>query len=282
MCTGLYLVYSSPIYMFSIIVHIVKVKVSSRFCSPPHVMLNADYIDALNRMAELDFFTEYNREYHDVEIDDDPYFGINVNSKFYDLDNLAATEFVKSTPLYISLNIQSLQSKFHELCSLLSEFAEKNIEIDVIALQEVWDIQYPELLSIPGYKPLICKTRRGMRGGGVGFYVKDYLNVNILEELSLFENKILEALTIKISYPDRKSVIVSSVYRSNGSLPNVTPSQQMDRFLDMFSELLTLTQNAKIDAYICMDSNIDLLNLSSADALKFFEFNFRKGLLTIN
>jgi hypothetical protein len=35
MCTGLDLVYSTPIYMFSIIVHIVKVKVSSRFCSPP-------------------------------------------------------------------------------------------------------------------------------------------------------------------------------------------------------------------------------------------------------
>jgi len=242
-------------------------------------MLNADHIDALNRKAELDFFTEYNREYHDVEVDDNPYFGINVNSKYYDIENLAATEFVKATPLYISINIQSLQSKFNDLCSLISEFAEKNIDIDVIALQEVWDIRYPELFSIPGYKPLICKTRRGMRGGGVGFYVKDYLNAHILDELSLFENKILESLTIKITYPDNKSVIVTSVYRSNGSLPNVTPSQQMNSFLDMFSELLTLIQNVKIDAYICMDSNIDLLKLSQQTPTNFLNLILEKGFL---
>ncbi len=45
---------------------------------------------------------------------------------------------------------------------------------------------YPELFSLPGYKPLIFKSRQGMRGGGVGFYVKEHLNVQILEELSLF------------------------------------------------------------------------------------------------
>jgi hypothetical protein len=66
-----------------------------------------------------------------------------------------------------------------------------------------------------------------MRGGGVGFFVKEYLNVQILEEMSLFENKIMESLTIKISYPDNRKVILSSVYRSNGIIHNVTPSQQM-------------------------------------------------------
>jgi hypothetical protein len=151
-------------------------------------MLNANCIEALNDMAELDFFTEYNREYHDVEIDDDPYFGINVSSKFYDLNSLASAEFVKNVPLIISLNIQSLQSKFEQLSLEIAELSEKNIVIDVIALQEVWDIWYPELFCIPGFKPLICKVRQGMRGGGVGFYVKEYLDVEILDNLSLFEN----------------------------------------------------------------------------------------------
>ena len=100
-----------------------------------------------------------------------------------------------------------------------------------------------------------------MRGGGVGFYVKEYLDVEILENLSLFENKIFEALTLKITYPDKKVVTISSVYRSNGTLPNVTPTQQMDRFLDKFAELLTRLQSTYPDAYVCMDSNIDLLKL---------------------
>ncbi len=49
-----------------------------------------------------------------------------------------------------------------------------------------------------------------MRGGGVGFYIKDYLNASVIEELSPFENKIIEALTIKPSYPDNKHVPFSS------------------------------------------------------------------------
>jgi hypothetical protein len=62
-------------------------------------VLNPECIDALNSLADLDFFTEYNREYVDLEVDDDPFFGINVSSKFYDSTSLAASEFIKNTPL---------------------------------------------------------------------------------------------------------------------------------------------------------------------------------------
>jgi hypothetical protein len=123
---------------------------------PPPVMLNPECIDVLNSRADLDFFTEYNKEYLDHEVDDDPFFGINVSSQFYDIATLSATEFIKNMPLYISLNIQSLQSKFEQFVNEISEFSEKNICIDVIALQEMWNIRYPELFSLPGYKPLIC------------------------------------------------------------------------------------------------------------------------------
>jgi exonuclease III len=232
----------------------------------------------LNSRAELDFFTEYNREYVDQEVDDDPFYGINVSSIFYDSTSLSAAEFIKNTPLYISLNIQSLQSKFEQLSNEILELSGKNICIDVIALQEVWDVRYPELLSIPGYKPLICKTRQGMRGGGVGFYVKEYLNVQVLEEMSIFENKIIEALTIKISYPDNRKVLISSVYRSNGIIPNVSPSQQMDRFLDKFTNLLSLVKESKVEAYICMDSNIDLLKLHIPSHANFLNLIFEKKL----
>jgi exonuclease III len=181
--------------------------------------------------------------------------------------------------MYISLNIQSLQSKFKQLCNEILELEEKNVCIDVIALQEVWDARYPELFLIPGYKPLICKTRHGMRGGGVGFFVKEYLNMQILEEKSLFENKIMESLTIKISYPDNRKVILSSVYRSNGIIHNVTPFQQMDRFLDKFSNLLSLVKESKVEAYICMDSNIDLLKLHIPTHANFLNLIFKKSFL---
>jgi hypothetical protein len=135
------------------------------------------------------------------------------------------------------------------------------------------------LFSIPGYKPLICKKRRGMRGGGVGFFVKDHLNVQILDEISPFENKIIEAITIKVSYPDKKPVILTSLYRSNGIIPNVTPSQQMERFMNKLAELLTQIQNTKIEAFVFMDSNIDLLKLNEPNSANFLNLILEKSFL---
>jgi hypothetical protein len=37
---------------------------------------------------------------------------------------------------------------------------------------------------------------------------KDRLNAQVIDELSPFENKIIEALTFKVSYPDKKCIIV--------------------------------------------------------------------------
>jgi len=151
---------------------------------------NPNYLDVLNHNENLDFFTGYNRIYHDTVLDDNPYYGMQISSKFYDIESLASAEFIRNRPIFLSINIQSLQSKFEQLRSELDECASKNISIDVIALQEIWDVSHPELFVIPGYKPLICKKRRGMRGGGVGFFVKDHLSVQILEENSPFENKL--------------------------------------------------------------------------------------------
>jgi hypothetical protein len=118
-----------------------------------------------------------------------------------------------------------------------------------------------------------------MRGGGVGFFVKNHLTVQILDEISPFENKIIEAITIKVSYPDKKPVILTSLYRSNGSLPNVTPSQQMERFTVKFAELLSEIKNTKIEAYVFMDSNIDLLKLNEPNSSNFLNLILEKSFL---
>jgi hypothetical protein len=161
----------------------------------------------------------------------------------------------------------------------MCEFSSKNIQVEAIALQEVWDVRYTELFPLPGFKPLLCKKRRDMRGGGVGFYIKEHLNAEILEELSPFENKIIEALTIKLTYPDKKSILLTSVYRSNGPLHNVTASQQMERFLRKFSELLALIQSKRMEAYVFIDSNIDLLKLDQQNSSNYLNLIIEKSFL---
>jgi len=124
---------------------------------------------------------------------------------------LHSEPFLVNNSIFISINIQSLYSKFDQLSQEISELESKGVKIDVIALQEIWDVRYPENLLLTGFKPLIFKKRHGMRGGGVGFYIRNHLNAQVIDELSPFENKIIEALTIKMSYPDNKHVLLSSV-----------------------------------------------------------------------
>jgi exonuclease III len=68
--------------------------------------------------------------------------------------------------LYLSLNIQSLNSKFDEFQQFITELQQKNVNIDVIALQETWEILYPDQLILPGFQKIVYKNRKGMRGGG--------------------------------------------------------------------------------------------------------------------
>jgi len=140
---------------------------------PPHPPPNSPpagnnrNLNALNSRQDLDFMYAFNRDYVDEDLNDSPYFGININSKFFDLPSMES--LTSNSPIFISLNVQSLQSKYEDLKSTVLELIDKKIQIDAIALQETWDVKYPELLPIPGFKTVIIKKRRGMRGGGLDF-----------------------------------------------------------------------------------------------------------------
>jgi hypothetical protein len=84
--------------------------------------------------------------------------------KYHTINSLAS--LIKS-PFYLSINIQSLLSKHKQIIEFINELYVANIS-DVLAVQEVWDIRYPELVNIPGFQPIVYKSRRTMRGGGVG------------------------------------------------------------------------------------------------------------------
>ncbi len=56
----------------------------------------------------------------------------------------------------------------------------------------------------------------------MGFYVKNGLSYKIVNELSPFEEKIFETLTIQLSYQGKQPTLLTCGYRSNGIIPNVT------------------------------------------------------------
>jgi hypothetical protein len=119
-----------------------------------------------------------------------------------------------------------------------------------------------------------------MRGGGIGFYVRNGLNAKIIDNLSPFEQKIFEALTIQITYPD-KSILLTSAYRSNGPIVNTTPAQQLDRFQLSFEELLYNLNRSRLPSYVFIDSNIDLLNMQSEESAQYLNSIFSHGFLQL-
>ncbi len=113
----------------------------------------------------------------------------------------------------------------------------------------------------------------------MGFYVRNGLHLEIVENLSPFENKIIEALTIQLTYPNNKQVLLTSIYRSNGIILNVTASQQIERFMNKFSLLLSDLQATNKPSYVFLDANINILNLQSPDVVNYLNCIFSNGYL---
>ena len=127
-----------------------------------------------------------------------------ISSRFYDVP-LLISNFSKSTkPILASLNIQSLMSKHSELKDFLYELSANKVPAYIIALQETWTIHHPHLINIPGYK-FIHQHRKDMKGGGVGFYVKENLSFKVSEKHTTFIPKIFECLSIEISISNKKN-----------------------------------------------------------------------------
>jgi len=188
------------------------------------------------------------------------------------MDSLPSILQDNDSPIFLSINIQSLTSKFEILRDQILELTGKKILIDVIAIQETWDIRVPELLSIPGFQTLSFKTRTHMRGGGVGFYVRNGLNFKVIDNLSPFEQKIFEAITIKISYPDR-SLLLTSAYRSNGNIPNLTSHQQIERFQHCFEELLSNLNRSRLTSYVVPATQCIVVPLYRISAIIFLRLH---------
>ena len=72
------------------------------------------------------------------------YSALNLDCKYFAEDEFSRA-FVNQSNLFIlNLNIQSLQSKYTALKETISSFHDKNFSFDIICLQEVWNVEYPE------------------------------------------------------------------------------------------------------------------------------------------
>jgi len=173
--------------------------------------VNVDGLAELNGMQLYDLKNTFST-YYGNDPNTNPYFELNISSNFYDPSSFSDSFANSSQPIYLNINIRSLHANHSALLNLVLNFQCSGVPIDIIAVQEIWQINYPETLSIPNFT-FIYKQRASGRGGGVGFYINSRLNYKIREDLSLFTDRIYESLTLEIT--DKKNrFLITNIYRS--------------------------------------------------------------------
>ena len=110
-----------------------------------------------------------------------PYSEINFNCSYTNLEQIHNLN--NSNLSVMSINIQSLPGKFNELSDMLTQFNQSNFNLDVLCLQETWQIPDPSLFNLPNFQNILLNTRSNARGGGVGIYVKNDLVFSVLNPL---------------------------------------------------------------------------------------------------
>jgi hypothetical protein len=219
---------------------------------------NENVLLELNSNINLDLLSSLNR-YFTTEDNINPYEITTINSKFHDPDSFALSYSNTTSPIFLNINIQSLPSKYENLKHTILSLANNNISVPVIAVQEIWQIPYPDSINIPGYK-FIYKQRKVNRGGGVGFYISQDIPTKNLPDLSPFIEKCFETLTIEITLNGKKHIL-SNIYRSPSPLNNTTPLEQLSDFIDRIDNLSSELSNLNSPTFIFSDSNLNLHNL---------------------
>ena len=185
-------------------------------------------------------------------------------------------------PFVLSVNIQSLSSKFNDLKSLISSLLISNCAPDVICLQEIWRIPGSEFFNLDGYHPLEFSSRHSnVQGGGVGIFVNKKLNFSANKKLSIFHDRILESIFIDVTFNNKK-ITIGSLYRPGTQHPSLSSSEQFTQFCELFSAIADSANNSHNPTYIFGDTNIDCLKYGScANSSNFDDILFSHGMIQV-
>jgi len=223
-----------------------------------------ELLDGLNADVSFDAKSLLNDFVSEDEIISQ-FFTTRLNSSYFDADSFIEKFKNSKEPLILSLNIQSLNSKYLGLKMLVERMHSNNIPLDIIVLQETWDVKFPSLLALPGFQNIIYRVREGMRGGGVGIYIRNGLSFRERKDLEDYSLKTFENVVLEVQYMN-KSILVSNIYRSPNPPPNMTVTDHFDSFLNTLDTHLARLSDQNKHTYVFTDSNINLLRLNEVSS----------------
>ena len=176
----------------------------------------------------------------------------NVFTNYHTESEIISLSQENSNQLFIChSNIRSLNKNFDRFRLLANELEFKH---SIFGLSETWlkAVSPSSLLTLDGYR-LITNSRNAKKGGGVGFYVSENLNCELLEDLTHM-SETLESIFIEIKVPNQKDIIVGEIYRP--------PNSNAADFVESLNVLLTKNYLFHKTCFIMGDFNLNLLNFN--------------------
>jgi hypothetical protein len=128
-----------------------------------HSLVNNPSFNFINSLSndDLDDQTIFSNDFNDS-----PYSQSTFETSYHDTPSLINKIQNSSCISVMSLNIQSLSSKYGVFRDLILELGTAQCLPEIICLQEIWAVVGADLFPLPGYQPLIYKTRSTGQGGG--------------------------------------------------------------------------------------------------------------------
>lgn len=190
-------------------------------------------------------------------------FNYASNVKANDVSNNFSSIGVNMRSLANTKNFAKLESFLNSLC----------FSPTVIAVNETYlkDNESGPHCNLLDYN-FISNCRTSHRGGGVGIYVKNFLNYKIRDDLTVMDEKIFESIFIEIKIPG-KSILYGTIYRSPSS-----DAATHEIFSNYLQQCLTILDKSNKLCFIQGDLNYDLCNIEDNNTIAFsdilFDFSF--------
>ena len=172
-----------------------------------------------------------------------------LDSEYFDVGDLSTSMFPQGNLNIIQLNIRGLLSKQSKLNELIHK-VEKSLDLHALVLCETWlTAETKNLIKVSNYVYSGIE-RKGKKGGGVGFLIKNNLITRERRDLKI-EADHMEHYIIEIKCR-RKNILLVSIYRP--------PNTSISNFINEYDSLLNKLNRAKeYDVIVGIDHNLDFL-----------------------
>ena len=176
----------------------------------------------------------------------------------------------------LSLNIQSINSKFDSLTAFLSHLDANDVNFSAICLQDTWlsSEQDVSIFNIPGYHQ-IHSGKSASNCGGLFIYLRDKYSFTVTGQYN--QSDLWEGLFIEVQGESLEGKLaIGNIYRPPKHNNN---NATIGRFTDEISPILASIGKKSSNAIVAGDFNIDLLQINERHKYqKYFDVFVTNGL----